>query len=121
MNKHIKEQLKQVKLAKVPNFDDNTTHILIKKQTTIKIEEDCCYLIKLNSSITNPSTTSTLASNWNNGIIPNHSYYKIDVQKIMSHMIKVVGVAFDYENQRDLVDMWHGWLPIDEIEIINKL
>lgn len=121
MNKHIKEQLNQVKLANIPNFDDNTTHIFIKKQTTIKIEEDSCYLIKLNSTITNPSLTSTLSSNWNNGSVPNHSYYKVDIQKIMSHMIKVVGVAYDYDNNRDLTDMWCGWLPIDEIEIISKL
>lgn len=63
MNKHIKEQLKQVTLAKVPEFNDDTTHIFIKKQTTIKIEEDSCYLIKLSSSITSPTSTSTLASN----------------------------------------------------------
>lgn len=108
MNKHIKEQLNQVKVARVPEFDDNTTHIFIKKQTTIKLEEDSCYLIKLHSSITNPTTTSTLASNWNNGSIPNHNYYKVDIQKIMAHMIKVAGVAYDYDNQVDLIDMWHG-------------
>lgn len=39
----------------------------------------------------------------------------------MSHMIKVAGVAYDYDNNKDLVDMWYGWLPIDEIEIISKL
>lgn len=121
MNKHIKDQLNQVKIARVPEFNEDTTHIFIKKQTTIKIEEDCCYLIKLNSSITNPTTTSTLASNWNNGSIPSHSYYKVDIQKIMAHMIKVTGVAYDYDNQKDLTDMWCGWLPLDEIEVISKL
>ena len=36
-------------------------------------------------------------------------------------MIKVNGIAYDYENNQDLNHMWSGWLPLSDIEIINKI
>lgn len=121
MNKIIKEQLKKCTTANIPSFDDTTTHLLIKKYSPLVINENSYYLIKIGDGVLHPSENSLLASNFNNGGIPNHSHYKCEVVKVLGTMIKIVGLAFDISTSTDLNEMWSGWLPLDEIEIIKKL
>lgn len=120
MNDLIRQQLNKVKIAHIPEFDDNTTEIIIKKLSNIPILENNCYLIKLDDSLLTPNN-SALTINWNGGSIPKNKYYKIDVNKIMAQMIKINGLAFDYDNKKDLNEMWSGWLPLNSIEILEKI
>lgn len=121
MNKLVKEQLAKCKVAQVPPYDENTTHLRIKKYNEIKIAENNYYLIRLHSSVTNPPSNSVLASNWNNGLVPRHSHYKCEVIKIFGTMIKINGLAYDINANRDIDEIWTGWLPLDGIEVIKKL
>lgn len=121
MNNITYDRLKRCTRANLGQFDKSTKSIFIPKYKEIKIEEKRCYLIKLNSTITNPSGNSVLAINWNQGRIPKNQYYKVQVLKTMASMINVMGAAYDYENQKDLDEVWTGWLPITEIKIVKEL
>lgn len=121
MNKRIEKELKKCTIAKVSmNFDENGT-LIIPQYKEIKLEEDVCFLIKLDEYVTNPPSTSTLATNWNNGSIPTHSYYIVDVVQMMGNMVKVNGIAYDYENNKDTNITWSGWLPKHCINVLKKL
>jgi len=121
MSKIIDEQLKKCQVADTTNFNPDTNEYFIKRRVGIKIKVGSYYILKIKDSLLNPSPNSTLAANWNNGIIPTHNYYKVDVCQIMARMIKVNGIAFNNETQTDINEFFSGWLPIDEIEIISEL
>ena len=74
------------------------------------------YIILLNESITKPTSNSTLASNWNKGIIPKHNRYIIEVLDNQAKMIKINGVAVD-----DPTDNFLGWVPYDGFDIEETL
>lgn len=123
--KFVKEELKKCKYAKVSellnNEDNNITQIKIEKLKEICLEENKYYLIQLSDYVTNPSTNSTLSSNWNNNTYPKYSYWKVEISKIMANMVKINGVAFDYQKGTDINELWSGWVPIDSIFIIKEL
>lgn len=123
--KFVKEELKKCKYAKVSellnNEDNNITQIKIEKLKEICLEENKYYLIQLSDYVTNPSTNSTLSSNWNNNTYPKYSYWKVEISKIMANMVKINGVAFDYQKGTDINELWSGWVPIDSIFIIEEL
>lgn len=121
MNEIIKKQLEKCSLAKVGVITDETKHIFIPQIKNIKLEEDQCYIIELSDYVLNEITGSTLAVNWNNGKIPKSKYWKIDVVKIMAHMVKINGISFDYRNNKDLNELWEGWVPIDSILILERI
>ena len=123
--KFVKEELKKCKYAKVSellnNEDNNITQIKIEKLKEICLEENKYYLIQLSDYVTNPSNSSTLSSNWNNNTYPKYSYWKVEISKIMANMVKINGVAFDYQKGTDINELWSGWVPIDSIFIIEEL
>lgn len=123
--KFVKEELKKCKYAKVSelinNEDNNITKIKIEKLKEICLEENKYYLIQLSDYVTNPSNSSTLSSNWNNNTYPKYSYWKVEISKIMANMVKINGVAFDYQKGIDINELWSGWVPIDSIFIIEEL
>lgn len=121
MNKIVKEQLQKVVTAKIPPFDDNTTFISIKKYEEVKIVEGEYYLIEISAGVLNPTANSLLASNWNQGSIPKHTHYKCEVIRVLGQMIKITGLAYNINTNTDLNEMWSGWVPLDGIEIIQKL
>ena len=123
MNEIIKEQLKLLKVAELPEFDDSTTEITIPKQEAkeYNINVGKCYLIELENYIINPPETFTLHINWNNNIIPKDKYMKVEIVGIMGKMVKVNGVGYDFVNKLDLNTMWEGWLPRKAITIIKEL
>ena len=118
MNNIIRQQLQNVSVTHI-EFDDESTRIFIPK--TIKIlgsslKKGEYYMLKLYENVTHPSENSTLASNWNNGVIPKHDMYTVEILDNMGKMIKVNGVA-----NVDPTDNFYGWLPYSGFEVINKL
>ena len=119
MNKIIKEQLKRITKAKV-EFDDSTTHILIKKDVKISPEIGKSYLIHLHNSITHPNETSVLACNWNHNIVPKSDYYVCTIIQKMGNMIKINGQSFNNISYSFNEDVFNGWLPLNEIDILER-
>lgn len=120
MNKIIKDELNKVDAIKI-DFNDNTTFIHIPQKREIKLENNSIYLIRLSRYLLSPPLNDNLSINWNNGNIPKHEYYKIDVNKSIGDMINVTGTGYDMNNRIDINDIWEGWLPRSEIEILEKL
>lgn len=118
MNNLIEKELKKVEKADLSHFDEKTNTYHIPKRVDIPIKEDNCYLIYLEDTFFNDTT---LRINWNNNSVPEYRYLKIDVSKVMSKMIKVVAVGYDYESKKDLAYFWHGWLNTDEIKVLEKI
>lgn len=114
----IKKQLEKVEYADLSNFNSETNTYIIKKRVDIKLELDNCYLIRVKPSA---HSNFVVLSNWNNGSIPTYEYLKVDISKLMGKMVKVVGVAHDYQNHQDLGSFWSGWLSTDDLEVIAKL
>ena len=125
MNKIVKQQLSSCKVADIPEFDDNTTHIFIpkanKSSLVLEFHIHSYYIIEIADYVLNPSPEFTLATNWNKGTIPPNKYMKVEVSQITGKMIKVTGIAYDVSTQRDLPIVWEGWLPASSTKIIHKL
>ena len=117
MNKIIQEQLKQVKIADLTNFDELNNTYLIPKINAIKIKENVAYLIKLKPEF---FQNEVLKTKWNNNTLPKQSYLKADILNIMQNMIKVMAVEYDAINHVDC-GYWNGWLSLSEIDIISQL
>ena len=122
MNKIIEKQLKNLRSVNL-EFDTNTTKIVIPRTKEIVAEalnKGDVYLIELDEFLLQPSSNSTLASNWNFGKIPTHKMYKVEFLDKMGNMYKFNGIA--YENGHDLyTDEWYGWFPEGKFKVIEKL
>jgi len=121
MNKIIKDQLNNVRNVKL-NFSDDTKTIVIKKVnelSTNSLDIGHVYLIELSDFILNPSSSSTLAANWNKGIIPKHKIYKMEVLDKINNMIKFNGIAIE-DGKELFSESWFGWLPEDKIKVLSK-
>lgn len=118
MRKILKEQLAQVQVADLSNFNQSTNTCFIPKYIKPSYDPGNCYVITLSNQIVN-QPTSVWATNWNRGTYPRNNCLKIYVSKILGKMIYVDAVAFDLENNRELPDMWSGWLPESEIKQIK--
>ena len=124
MNKYIKEQLKKVRRAKIPTFDDTTTTLVIEKLNSaeLTIQVGHYYIVELQNYIINPPPNFTLAANWNNGISPKSKYLNCYVKKIMGKMLCIDGVGFDLERSTDLTDHYANlWLPEAGVKIMEEL
>lgn len=124
MNKIIEDQLNKLKVCKVPPYDYTTMELHISRQTPVKeclLEENHCYLLKLENYIINPPANFTLHTNWNKGIIPKHECVKAVVSKIMGKMIFINSVGYDLKNNLDTDDVWDGWVPYKSIKVIKEL
>lgn len=51
VNDLIEAELKKVEKADLHNFNAETNSYFIPRRKDIKIEEDCCYLIKLKDTL----------------------------------------------------------------------
>lgn len=124
MNNLIKQQLTNCRVANIPPFTDDTTHIEIPKGSTVTISEyqiHKCYLIKLEDYILNPPPNFTLAENWNRGSIPSHKYYKCEILQLNGKMVKIMGCGYLPDTDTDTIDVWSGWVPQAGISIIKEL
>ena len=82
MNKIVEDQLKKVKICKLPEYDENTLELHIPKQSSniqCSVEENHCYILQLERYIIDPPPNFTLHSNWNKGIPPKHEIVKAEV------------------------------------------
>lgn len=124
MNPVIEKQLRKVKIAELPDYDENTTTLLIKKRgspTNTPFIANHYYLIELEDYIIHPSPTFTLHTNWNKGLVPTEKCYKCLCTKVMGKMVQIQGVGFDYDNRQDLDAEWDGWLPIKSVKILREI
>ena len=117
-NKIIKEQLKRVEVADLSNFDINTNTYFIPRKNSIRIEEDHTYIFQLKDSA---FTNNVVNVNWNNSSAPKNVYYKADVIKKMSGMIKIIGIGYDITTGQDINSFWSGWLSLNDIITLQKL
>ena len=118
MNKLVFEQLNQVKSVDLI-FDQDTTKLVIPKTTKVKpvaVKVGGVYKIDISDTILFPSESSTLASNWNGGKVPEYKRYLAEIISTMGNMVKVNGVAED-----DSTNNFYGWLPFDGFEVLEKL
>jgi len=130
MNKIIEQQLKSVKLAQIPNFDSNTTHIVIPKYThaaaanitdTDVVHLGRMYIVELADYILNEPNGFTLHANWNNNIKPSDKYMKILTLQDLGKMVKIKGVGYDIKLNIDLNSEWIGWCPKKSLKILKEL
>jgi len=118
MNKRIKDQLLKIKSTSI-NFKDDDTKIFIPKTEISKDiipEIGKVYLIELSDEVLNPSPSSTLASNWNNGKIPTHKNYYAELVKIINNMYQWNCTSVDNPQ-----DSFFGYIPISNFEIKEML
>ena len=115
-------------MAQLPDYDENTTQLIIPKKGTKVIPKgynelvlNHNYLIMFAKYIINPPDNFTLHTQWNKGIVPEHICMKIKVQQEMGKMVKVGGFGYDYDNQKDLDYFWSGWVPKSSITIIEEI
>lgn len=117
MNRILYNELNKVTATKI-DFKRNDTQIFIPRSIKIlnsSLKLGGIYRIRLKSFVINPSSNSTLASNWNKGIVPKYSEYLVEIIDNIGNMIKINGVAIN-DNSSQFI----GWLPIDGFETISK-
>ena len=112
MNKIIKEQLQKVKVAKVPEFDDSTTQMLIPRHKDMVYEEGKCYILSLDDYIC--SQNSSVFINWNNRVAPPKNLIGM-VEKSVSNMILIGGCAFNPIIQKKTEQQYRVWIPVANI------
>lgn len=120
MRKIIEEQLLQVKVADLSNFDEAINTYYIPKYKKPAYDVGNCYIIQISKTIIN-NPDSVWATNWNNGSCPHDFYLKAYVSKVLGQMIYVDTLAYDMETSKDLTNMWSGWLPVSEITYIKQI
>lgn len=123
MNKFIIKELKKIKTAIIPQWDENTTEMIISKKDNnpINISLGKCYIIEVENYIIHPYEGFTLHIEWNKGIVPKHKYMKCEVLQIMGKMIKIEALGYDWENQCDILEPWSGWLPSKSVKILREV
>ena len=125
MNQVIIDQLKKVKIAELPEWDeDDSSMIIPKKQGYISktdFAENQEYIIQLEKYLIEPFEGFTLHDNWNKGVSPKHLFLKVKVIKIMGKMIQFDTVGYDFKSKTVINDSWNGWLPRKGIKIIESL
>lgn len=119
VNKLILKQLEKVETAKVSEYDELHHTFHITKYEEKKFEQNLFYIIKLDKNLLNGNDNSLLVSNWNNGKYPTQEYLKVAITKQVANMIYVYGMYYNIESKQQLDEEWVGWLPIDQIEIVE--
>ena len=124
MNKVVEEQLKKVKVAQLPPYDETTLRMTIPKVNSIinsDLNEGQCYLIQVEDYIVKPFDGFSLHDNWNKGIVPTDMLMNIQVLQVMGKMVKVEGVGVDINLGVTLPCSWVGWLPVGNVKIMEEI
>lgn len=116
VKKVIEEQLKKVEIAVIPDFDENTTSVIIKsaegkpiKESKNTLEVGVKYSIVVANYIVKPFDGFTLHDNWNKGIVPTDTHMMAKVTQIMGKMVCIDAVGVS-DNKK-----WCGWVPLKSI------
>lgn len=123
MNKYVINQLQKCKVACIPEYDSSTRHLIIPKATTTKqlMQVGKCFLIRISDQVMHNPNNIISHDNWNNGKAPVRPYMKVEINKVMGDMVKVLGIGYDHISNIDTNEIWEGWLPIHQIQIINSI
>lgn len=124
MNQIIIEQLKKCRVAKVPPFDENTTHLVIDLKSTkdgSHFIPSHYYIIELDDCLLSKEQSAVLHQNWNNNIFPQAKCLKCECVRVMGDMVKVDGIGYDKEKKADIMIAWGGWLPVKNITVLGEL
>lgn len=117
-NELIKKQLSKLKIAQVDSFDEVKNCYHIPKYKEAKFELNHAYLIKLNDVLL---CEGDYSSNLNKGSYPKHRFMKIYINKVLGDLIFIDGIYYDDVTKQDINEMWTGWLPINEILLMEEL
>lgn len=120
MLESVRKQLEKCKFANLKNFDKELNAFIIPKYTKPFYQTNKVYLVQIPKYLVNNST-SVIACNWNNSTSPSTEYLKIFINKFNGKMIYVDSIGVDIETKSDLNNYWSGWIPLDEIELIEEL
>lgn len=121
MSRVIEEQLKKVMVADLSDYNSCDLTYHIPKATGVKMEVNACYVIKLSDALLSRETSQVLSSNWNKGSVPPCACFKADVDRVMGKMIRINGLGYDPDGDKDLDVMWSGWLPLGEIKVLRRI
>lgn len=125
MNQVVIDQLNKVKVANLPDWNEDDLHMVIpRKQGIIRnnaFVENNEYIIQLEKYLVEPFEGFTLHDNWNKGIPPKHLFLKVKVIKIMGKMINFESLGYDFKSKSIINEVWNGWLPQKGIKIIESL
>lgn len=121
MNKFVKEQLLKVQTAQLPEYNDDSTEIIIPKLQQDRYLVGGFYLVKLEDILLNPNGSPLLVSNYNHGTYPRSKYMKVDVIKTVGKMICVNGIGYDIDTKQNTSYTWGGWLPVAQIKQIEDI
>lgn len=124
MNKIIKEQLNLCSLAQIPQFDDDTTSIIIthgeSAQDVLQLHK--AYLIELEDWFIHPSEEVNVSANCNNGLVPTSKQLKCVPTQFNGKMTKFDAIGFNEFTETDNTDVYMGlWLPRKAFKIIKRL
>lgn len=115
MREIVKKQLDKCQFADLSNFDKETNVYYIPKYTKPLYDINKCYIVKLADYVLK-DPNSVLATNWNQGKLPQTNHLKIYVSKILGKMIYVDSIGFDINTGIDQPSLfWSGWLNIDDL------
>ena len=120
MNPLIEIELKNTKVAKIPSYEPTVEKILIQKGSrdveNIKFEVGKYYQVSLNNRLLDSNDSFVIFhSQWNKGNFPKENIMNVEILEVMGTAIKIHGVGLNSKT------FWDGWLPIDEVKIINLL
>ena len=124
MNKFAKAELKKVKVAVLPPYDDSTRSMFIPKHYGVSgkdLKRDHCYILTIEESLLTSESGKTLNANWNNGNAPKYTCMKAEVSQLLGKMVKVGSIGYDLTTQSDLDFYWEGRLPINSVKIIKEI
>lgn len=121
MNKIVAEQLKKCSAADLSQYDEGTRTYHIPKACGIKLEAGGCYVISLADALLSKDTSAVLSNNWNKGTVPLCKCMKVEASRLMGGMVCVDGIGYDPDAKRDIDVVWSGWLPTQDIKILERI
>ena len=130
MQRFIKEQLLSCQNANIPDFDDNTTTIIVpmmghneveveevteKEKPPIDVEVGKRYIFEVDDKLVHDCLWyKEIHNKWNSGLGPKEPVIGATVLEIKGRMIKVESVdRYNYT--------WTGWLPYCNVTIICEV
>ena len=124
MNKVIEDQLKKVRVANLPPYNEDTMRLIIPRNDSVVVSDFNIgekYIIQLEEYLVKPFDGFTLHDNWNNGIPPKHTCLLATVTQVVGNMIKFNASGYNYNTKEIIQEFWSGWLPKKSIKILEIL
>lgn len=119
MNDYIYSQLS--KITTPYTVVDDTT-IMFRRHYSISPTIGHFYIVKFADYIIHPYDGFDLHDNWNNGVAPPSQYMEIGIDNMFGKLMKIYGVAYDYDNRKELIDLkWDGYVPTKSIEFLEEV